>query len=40
MIYGGYSKEKVKKDNDEGKTHSDMYMLIPEGKKIYKMRKP
>ena len=32
VIYGGYSKERVKKDVDVGKMHSDMYMLIPEGK--------
>ena len=31
VIYGGYSKERVKKDVDVGKPHTDMYMLIPEG---------
>lgn len=30
LIYGGYSKEKVKKDADKGITHSDMYMLTPD----------
>lgn len=31
MLYGGYSKERVKKDVDRGKTHTDMFMLMPEG---------
>lgn len=31
MIYGGYSKERVKKDVDVGKIHTDMTMLMPEG---------
>ncbi|KAI0236404.1 Kelch domain-containing protein 4 [Lamellibrachia satsuma] len=32
FIYGGYSKERVKKDVDVGKTHTDMFMLAPDGK--------
>ncbi|XP_052249914.1 kelch domain-containing protein 4-like isoform X1 [Dreissena polymorpha] len=32
LVYGGYSKERVKKDVDEGKYHSDMFVLVPEGK--------
>jgi len=32
MIYGGYSKERVKKDVDKGKIHTDMTMLVPEGR--------
>jgi len=30
LIYGGYSKEKVKKDVDKGITHTDMYILAPD----------
>ncbi|RXG70941.1 Kelch domain-containing protein 4 [Armadillidium vulgare] len=30
LIYGGYSKKKVKKDVDVGVIHSDMYILAPE----------
>ncbi|XP_068239182.1 kelch domain-containing protein 4 [Palaemon carinicauda] len=30
LLYGGYSKEKVKKDADKGITHSDMYLLCPD----------
>ncbi|KAK2147837.1 hypothetical protein LSH36_532g05014 [Paralvinella palmiformis] len=26
-VYGGYSKERIKKDVDKGKTHTDMFML-------------
>lgn len=32
IVYGGYSKEKVKKDVDTGKVHTDMFALVPEGK--------
>jgi len=32
LIYGGYSKERVKKDVDQGKTHTDMYLLAPDSK--------
>lgn len=28
LIYGGYSKEKVKKDVDKGKVHSDAFLLV------------
>lgn len=31
-VYGGYSKEKVKRDVDKGTTHVDMTTLMPEGK--------
>ena len=31
LIYGGYSKEKLKKDIEVGKMHVDMLMLMPEG---------
>lgn len=32
VVYGGYSKEKVKKEVDTGKVHTDMFALVPEGK--------
>ncbi|XP_033754886.1 kelch domain-containing protein 4-like [Pecten maximus] len=32
IIYGGYSKEKVRRDTDKGKVHTDMVMLTTEGK--------
>lgn len=32
-VYGGYSKEKVKRDVDKGTTHVDMTVLMPEGEK-------
>ena len=31
VIYGGYSKERVKKDIDRGKVHTDMFILQPDG---------
>ncbi|CAG0892096.1 unnamed protein product [Darwinula stevensoni] len=30
LIYGGYSKVKLKKDLDSGVTHTDMFLLIPD----------
>lgn len=30
VIYGGYSKQRVKKDVDRGTRHSDMFLLKPE----------
>ena len=33
LIYGGYSKERVKKDVDVGQTHSDMFLLQIDVKK-------
>ncbi|KAL3860433.1 hypothetical protein ACJMK2_010557 [Sinanodonta woodiana] len=33
LIYGGYSKENVKRDVERGQTHTDMFVLMPEGKK-------
>ncbi|XP_060595724.1 kelch domain-containing protein 4-like [Ruditapes philippinarum] len=32
IVYGGYSKERIKKDVDAGKVHTDMFALMPEGK--------
>ncbi|XP_053401413.1 kelch domain-containing protein 4-like isoform X2 [Mercenaria mercenaria] len=32
IVFGGYSKERVKKDVDVGKVHTDMFALMPEGK--------
>ena len=32
LVYGGYSREKVKRDVDLGKTHTDMFLLVPEGR--------
>lgn len=29
LLYGGYSKDKVKKDIDKGTIHSDMFVLQP-----------
>ncbi|XP_048515563.1 kelch domain-containing protein 4 isoform X2 [Athalia rosae] len=30
LIYGGYSKERIKKDVDKGHVHTDMFLLSPE----------
>nr|XP_018895787.1 PREDICTED: kelch domain-containing protein 4 [Bemisia tabaci] len=30
LIYGGYSKEKIKKDVDKGTVHNDMFLLTPD----------
>lgn len=30
VVYGGYSKEKIKKDVDKGSTHTDMFVLMQE----------
>jgi len=35
IVYGGYYKEKVKKDYDKGTILIDMYMLTPESKFIF-----
>lgn len=32
LIYGGYSKEKVKKDVDKGHIYNDAFLLIPDSK--------
>lgn len=32
LIYGGYSREKIKRDIDKGTVHSDMYLLQPDKK--------
>lgn len=31
LVYGGYSREKVKKDVDKGIAHTDMYYLHVDG---------
>lgn len=36
LIFGGYSKVKIKKDVDKGTVHTDMYLLAPESKFIMK----
>lgn len=33
LVWGGYSKEKIKKDIDRGITHTDMYFLKPNSKR-------
>lgn len=30
LVYGGYSKERIKKDVDKGHVHTDMFLLSPE----------
>ena len=30
VVFGGYSKEKGKKESEKGTTHSDMYVLSPD----------
>lgn len=32
LIYGGYSKEKIKKDADKGHVHTDSFLLTPDSK--------
>lgn len=32
VVYGGYYREKVKKNNDKGSILIDMYILTPESK--------
>ena len=32
LVYGGYCKEKVKKNVERGTTFSDMYLLTPDSK--------
>lgn len=34
IVYGGYSKERVKKDVDKGHVHTDMFLLSPESKNL------
>lgn len=34
IVYGGYSKEKLKKDQERGIVHTDMFSLSLESKKI------
>lgn len=35
LVYGGYSKEKVKAGVDKGQIHTDMFLLSPDSKNIY-----
>lgn len=35
LVYGGYSKEKVKAGVDKGQVHTDMFLLSPDSKNIY-----
>ena len=37
LIYGGYSKVKLKKDLDSGVTHTDMFLLIPDSENAYSL---
>lgn len=37
LIYGGYSREKVKKDVDKGIAYTDMYYLQVDGKFHFKI---
>lgn len=32
LVYGGYSKEKIKKDVDKGRVYTDSFILAPESK--------
>jgi hypothetical protein len=32
LIYGGYSKEKIKREVAKGVIHTDMFLLVPESK--------
>lgn len=32
LIYGGYSKERIKKDLDKGHVYNDMFLLVPDSK--------
>jgi hypothetical protein len=32
LVYGGYSKEKIKREVDKGIIHTDMFLLIPKSK--------
>ena len=34
LIMGGYSKNKLKKDVDQGVVHSDAFLLVPDSKHI------
>ena len=35
VIYGGYSKERIKKDIDRGRVHTDMFILHCDGKLLF-----
>lgn len=35
LVYGGYSKEKIKAGVDKGQIHTDMFLLSPDSKNIY-----
>jgi hypothetical protein len=32
LVYGGYSKEKIKREVDKGIIHTDMFLLVPKSK--------
>ena len=32
VVWGGYSKERIKKDVDKGQVHTDMFELAPQSK--------
>ena len=32
LVYGGYSKERIRKDFDKGQVHTDMFVLNSESK--------
>lgn len=32
LVFGGYCKERIKKDFDKGQVHMDMFVLSPESK--------
>jgi hypothetical protein len=34
IVYGGFSKEKLKKDKEKAVVHSDMFVLSHEGKPL------
>lgn len=35
LVYGGYSKDKVKKDVDKGVVHTDMFLFAPDSMIIF-----
>lgn len=37
IVYGGYYREKIKKDYDKGTILIDMYMLTPESKFLFQL---
>lgn len=39
MVYGGYSKERVKKDVDKGHIHDDMFLLTSDSQYFLYLRR-